>query len=687
MALRGKFVPEGILDELPDLPATWWSELEDRLAWKREQAQFFDLRLWTSPQGEKRVAIPIRDSKGRLVNIRLLKPLDDQYEIINLRLGQGEASTVYGGARLYPASNELPTGYHKVPRWVVRNEAEVITALCNELAAVCTTGDPSRWHPALSKPFRGQMVIVCFPHDELSQQEARKVAQAVAREAAGVMIFHWPADFARELLRTAGRRLCDWFRLGYSASDLLALSDSAEVVKALEAEPDGGEGAPSEEGAGRFWVLGPSGRASFRPALLAAEILKENDFITDRESGITYAYNGRHYQPLVQADLQRLALSKLGDQATIPRVNDAVGQVVALSTLPMGEGLNSRPEYLCLPNGMLNLDTLEILDHHPSYRATYMIPWEFDPKEPQDCRAFKAYLESTGNPKAVWNEVQEFAGYCLWPDCRYEKALFLVGVKGAGKSTLLEVLEWLVGEANFSAVDLEDLDKPHERAALHEKMLNIADEADSKFFSTKYFNTITSGKSLQAAFKYGHSFTFRPRCKLACSANDFPRAGGHTDAFLDRLLVVRFHRSFRGTAQQDPELADKLKAELPGIFAWAIVGLNRLRERGRFPTSQASQEAIREYRLDINNVLEFAREMVTSDPEEDGMPAEVRKDELYLAYSGWCKDSGYKPMGAALFFKRLKEAGLFAWTVTRRVTPNGRQFYLEGIRLEVRKSL
>lgn len=686
MAQRGKFIPEEVWEALPELPEAWWSALEKRLAWSREVAQAYGPRLWTSPQGEERAAIPIRDSQNRLVNLRLLKPLDDQYEVINFRLGQGEQAKAFGGARLFPAGDELATGGKRAIWWVVRNEAEVITALSNQVPAVCTTGDPTRWHPALSKPLRGQTVIVCFPHDELSQQEARSVARALAREAAAVMIYRWPAAFAGPMPRTAGRRLCHWFATGYSASDLLALAESAEVIKPPDPEPDGGEGAPGPEGASRFWVLGPSGRASFRPALLAREILSENDFITDRESGITYAYNGRHYQPMVQADLQRLALTKLGDQATIPRVNDAVGQVVALSTLPMGQGLNSRPEFLCLPNGMLHLDSLDILPHDPGYRATYMIPWEFDPHDPRDCLAFKAYLESTGNPPAVINEIQEFAGYCLWPDCRYEKALFLVGVKGAGKSTLLEVLEWLVGEANYSAVDLEDLDKPHERAALHEKMLNISDEADSKYFSTKYFNTITSGKSLQAAFKYGHSFTFRPRCKLACSANDFPRAAGHTDAFLDRLLVVRFHRSFRGTAQQDPELAAKLKVELPGIFAWAIVGLNRLRARGRFPGSQASQEAIREYRLDINNVLEFAREMLTSEAEADGMPPEVRKDELYRAYSGWCKDNGYKPMGAALFFKRLKEAGLFSWKETRRTVNGNRYFYLEGLGLAVRKA-
>ena len=110
MAQRGKFIPEEVWEALPDLPETWWSALEKRLAWSRELAQAYGPRLWTSPQGEERAAIPIRDSLNRLVNLRLLKPLDDQYEVINFRLGQGEQAKAFGGARLFPAGGELATG-------------------------------------------------------------------------------------------------------------------------------------------------------------------------------------------------------------------------------------------------------------------------------------------------------------------------------------------------------------------------------------------------------------------------------------------------------------------------------------------------------------------------------------------------------------------------------------------------
>ena len=673
-----KVIPEEEWARLEPLNEAWSRLLQEQRGWSSQIAQDLDLRLWLSPQGEERVAIPVRDRQGRLLNIRLYRPGASQAKIISFWLGEGSERVSFGKAHLFPP----PPAWRPGPIWLCEGEPDCLCALAYGLNACTQTGGAQTWKPGWSNSFAGREVIICYDADQAGREGAQRVAKALGRKAEGVRILAWP-DFMADK-----QDLTDWFVThGRTVAELEALAQQAPLFVAPDQGEDGGEAEPGAEGPGRFWVLGPSGRASFRPSLLAAEILRENIIISDRESGLTYLWNGRHFQCLKPADLQRLALVKLRNQATMARVQDALGQVVALSTLPQGETLNRHPEFLCLPNGMLHLDTLDILPHDPKYRATYMIPWVFDPHEPEDCLAFKSFLLSTGNPRPVLAEIQEFAGYCLWPDCRYEKALFLVGAKGAGKSTLLDVLQWLVGEENFSAVDLEDLDKPHERAALHEKMLNISDEADSRFFSTKYFNSISSGKSLQAAFKYGHSFTFRPRCKLACSANDFPRAVGHTDAFLDRLLVVRFLRSFRGTVDQDPELGAKLKAELPGIFAWAIVGLIRLRDRGKFPSSQASQEAIREYRRDINNVLEFAQQVLTDDAEDDGAPPEVRKDELYRAYGGWCKDSGYKAMGSAMFFKRLRETGLFAWKEVRRSLNNGRCFYLEGVRLAITKSV
>ncbi|MFH1057841.1 MAG: phage/plasmid primase, P4 family [Pseudomonadota bacterium] len=682
-ARADEFIAEETWAALPGLPESWLQKLETQRAWSRATIQAQGLRLWRhAVSGEERVAIPVRDGQGRLRNIRKYLPGAGEGQKIKSwweeRAGE---IVVFGEARLFPPAES----WGPEPLWLCEGEPDCLCALSLGLNAATVTGGAGNWKPAWTETMAGRLVIIAYDADSAGHKGARKVAQRIAGAAAEVKIIAWPEYMlkAGELPKKGGQDLTDFIvKHGRTWADLEALAAEAEVIPP---EAEGEDDDPPPEGPdspARFWLLGPGGRSSFRPALLAREILAENDIITDRESGLTYRWNGRHYQRLNPADLQQIAIGKLGTHANMSRVNDAIAQVVAMSTLAEGEALNGRPEYLCLPNGMLHLDTLSILPHDPAYRCTYIFPWEFDPRQPRDCPLWKQVLARAIEDAQVRHELQEFYGYCLWPDCRYEKALFLVGARGAGKSTILDVLQWLVGQENCSAVDLPDLEDQFQRAALHEKAVNVFDEADTRYFSTKFFNTIVSGKSLQGSFKFQTPFNFRPRCKLAFSANDFPRAVGNPEAFMDRLLVIRFHHTIRGTGEQDPDLGLKLKEELPGIFAWAVVGLCYLRARGRFLSSRASEEALREYRVEINNVLEFTQECVSGEPDEFGNTPAVRQDELYRFYTNWCKSSGYKPMGLSMFFKRFRTAA--PPYQRERLGPRGKRFWLlQGVRLDV----
>ncbi|MBI5522700.1 MAG: toprim domain-containing protein [Desulfarculus sp.] len=678
-----EFIASETWNALPELDEAWLQKLVARRGWSREVIQSIGLRLWRhATTGEERVAIPVRDGLGRLLNIRKYLPgVGEGQKIKSWWEERSGEIVLFGQAQLFPP----PRSWLADTLWLCEGEPDCLCALSLGLNAATVTGGAGNWKPAWTEVMAGRRVILAYDADQAGQKGARKIAQRIAGATAEVKIIAWPEYMLAdgELPRKGGQDLTDFVvKHCRSLANLEALAQEAEIVEPVDQAEDDDRPEDGPNSPARFWLLSPGGRASFRPALLAREILDESDIITDRESGLTYRWNGRHYQRLNPADLQQVAIDKLGTHANMSRVNDAISQVVAKSTLAEGELLNCQPEYLCLPNGMLHLDSLSILPHDPAYRCTYIFPWEFDPHRPQDCPMWKQVLARAIDDRQVRAELQEFYGYCLWPDCRYEKALFLVGARGAGKSTLLDVLQWLVGQENCSAVDLPDLEDQFQRAALHDKAVNVFDEADTRYFSTKFFNTIVSGKSLQASFKFQTPFNFRPRCKLAFSANDFPRAVGNPDAFMDRLLVIRFQHTIRGTAEQDPELGLKLKAELPGIFAWAVVGLCYLRKRGRFPSSPASEEALREYRVEINNVLEFVQECVSGEPDDYGGPPSVRQDELYRFYNNWCKANGYKPMGLSLFFRRFRSAA--PPYKRERLGPRGKRYWLlEGLRLDV----
>jgi putative DNA primase/helicase len=494
-------------------------------------------------------------------------------------------------------------------------------------------------------------------------------------------------EYSAQVPNSKGQDLTDFFaRHKRSRADLEEILEQAHTpdLEAAEAAI-----AEVKEGPGRFWLESSDGRKSFRPALLADEILREVELLTDRESKVTYRWTGQHYKQVHFEDLQRIAKKKMGNLSTTARVNDAINQVKFDSYLPEDETMNlarawpdeeqgDKHVLLCVNNGMLDLDTGRLLPHDRKYRAVFKFPWDFDPKGTGACPRFNKFLSETVQIRRVIGEVQEFAGYTLWPYNAYEKVLFLQGPGSDGKSVLIKVLQAMVGDDNCASVDLADLESEFYRAMLHNKSLNAFAEIDAHLPSSKYLKAIATGDSLMAAYKFQDGFTFAPFCKLIFSGQDFPNSPDKSFAFYRRFLPIPFRRQFIGSAA-DPYLIDKLLAELPAIFHWALVGLYYLRRRGYFRLSADTEAVQREHKYQSNPVLQFLDECAVA-----GEGYSVARNELYEAYKTWTKDAGHYTKNKAQFGKALKLAlADFAPSVSeaRPTTPTGRQYTWCGLDL------
>ena len=84
-----RFVPETDYQGLSELPEAWLARLESERGWSREIIARLGLRLWRSEQCEERVAIPIRDCQGGLLNIRLYQPGAAQNKVRSWSKGFG----------------------------------------------------------------------------------------------------------------------------------------------------------------------------------------------------------------------------------------------------------------------------------------------------------------------------------------------------------------------------------------------------------------------------------------------------------------------------------------------------------------------------------------------------------------------------------------------------------------------
>ena len=90
--------------------------------------------------------------------------------------------------------------------------------------------------------------------------------------------------------------------------------------------------------------------------------------------------------------------------------------------------------------------------------------------------------------------------------------------------------------------------------------------------------------------------------------------------------------------------------ELAGVLNWALGGLQRLLERGKFaPAPALVQRATDGGKKETNNVISWLdnNEICV----DHGV--ETMKDEVYTTYHRWCLLNGTSPVSSEKFWKRL----------------------------------
>ena len=686
-----KVIPEEVCEALPELPELWVEKLIKKRAWTREAITTLGLRLWTAPQGEarkaakaqglylgrkgeQRIAIPVRDSEGRLVNTRLYLPEAEGNKVVSW--GRG-----YGSTRLWPG--EGASAVEEAPvLWLCEGEPDVICAISYGLEAVTQTAGAVTWRPEFNSRVAGRHVAIAYDADEAGWKGALKVASAVARKAASVRVIRWPdfmlpanaaeGDYSDRLPEKHGQDLTDFFaHHGQSVDDLMDLLAEAYEIKAPDPAPGAGDAPPEGAGLERFRAWSDLDiKVNFRPMLMVREILAERQICTERESGLSYIYNQVQgvWETAPLEIIKRLVIDGMGIAASRNRVAEMADMIQTLSLLDEGQEMDHDAYMVNVANGMVDLRTWEIKPHAPDWRSTHQHPWEFDPAKPTPCLRWIAGLYKTVQIPEVIYEVQEFAGYCQLRAYPFHKTLWLIGGGNDGKSKFLEILRELVGRKRCAAINLRDLEDQFLRVMMHRAMLNVFTEASADFFRNEHLKALTGGDDVTAAHKHQKPFTFKSNCKHAFSMNALPRMADKSHGLYRRILPIKFRHRFK-SEDSDPYIVDKWRAELPGIFQWSLVGLRRLLDRGGFEDSPTTKAVLAEYK-DMNDVLRlFVKECCIT-----GEGQWVSRERLFARYESWHEDAKLsKLFDKPHFFRKLYDMDGMKIEPKRLPAPQGQK--------------
>lgn len=308
-------------------------------------------------------------------------------------------------------------------------------------------------------------------------------------------------------------------------------------------------------------------------------------------------------------------------------------------------------EAVVCENGELDYDedTGWILRHHNKshYHQTVLpVKYTYGATAPR----FERYLQEVfdGDPDSD-HKIKlalQFLGFCLTHGYRWHKFLLLLGEGRNGKSVYLEILQGLLGRANYCSVDPSQFDNQFQLAYMAGKMANIVAELRARHDITDdKLKLLTSGGEVTAEEKHKPAFTFTSSAKHAYAANTLPPTKDTTLAFRKRAILLEFNNTFLEHADDTKSRVKKaeldlsktiIEEELPGVLNMALEALAGLYRDGKFCEPPSGERRKDEWFLQYDAIAQFAAVC------EFGPEFKVSKSTFFKQYREWAESVNLK---------------------------------------------
>jgi putative DNA primase/helicase len=345
--------------------------------------------------------------------------------------------------------------------------------------------------------------------------------------------------------------------------------------------------------------------------------------------------------------------------------------------------LDRNPFLLNVLNGTIDLRTGELRPHNPADLISKLAPIEYDPNG--TCPRFLQFLDEVfiheeGKTNAdLVAYMRRFVGYVLTGETSEEVFLIFWGDGENGKSKFIEVILLILGEYAITADIATFVQKRRDGNAASP---DVARFAGARFVASaeptqgirlneSFVKIITGRDRIPARFLHQNIFEFLPAFKLALATNHRPEIRGTDHGIWRRVQLVSFLAKFSGESR-DTAIVDKLKAELPGILAWAVRGCLEWQRVG-LCAPETVMAATNTYREEQSIVQRFFDDVCVRKP-----GAVVRGPKLHAAYRKWAEDNGeHETLTSRAMFAELRRQ--FAGTITDGLS--GGQVTFRGIGL------
>lgn len=334
-----------------------------------------------------------------------------------------------------------------------------------------------------------------------------------------------------------------------------------------------------------------------------------------------------------------------------------------------GEEWDADPWSLPVLNGVIDLRTGGLRNGNPSdyFKNFAPTPWE---GRSASRATWEACLQSTfGGDVELVSFIGRLFGYAITGKTTEAVLPILWGVGRNGKTVLLQAVADVLGPDLAGPIESETLlqgrfTRPpggpsSDILYLRGRRVTWTSETnENRRINSAKVKMLTGGDMITGRAPYApRQITFPATHKLFLLTNHRPRADAQDEALWRRVLLIPFNQVFvkdpnpakPNEHPADLELAEKLRAEGPGILAWLVQGCLEWQRSGLNPP-ESIMAATQEYQDSEDSLKIFRAERCNEGPHD-----QVRAGLLYNAYKQWSEGNGERPVTATKFGKYIGE--------------------------------
>ncbi|WP_259463024.1 DNA primase family protein [Streptococcus iniae] len=341
------------------------------------------------------------------------------------------------------------------------------------------------------------------------------------------------------------------------------------------------------------------------------------------------------------------------DTRVHPKTWDSIKKVVRLKTKM--RPTFSDPTLIPVNNGVVNLETKELMPFSPDYVITAKISTDYqvNPVKPlfDGKFDFDNWLsEIACHDDEVITLLWQIMNEAINPNHTRGKMAILYGEGNNGKGTFQSLLINLIGLSNVSALKPDQFMEKFKLSSLIGKVCNIGDDISSKYLDeVSDLMSIVTGDTITIEEK--HLPSYEVSLKLFClfSGNALPNARNKSQGWYRRLCIVPFNADFNGS-KEIPEIKNIYLKDRQ-LLEWVLWKIINIEPFEKFIEPSVVTKTLDNYKKDNDFVLSWVIDVYLPSKWD-----EYAKFPLFLAkekMEEYLKDSGIEHANMYGFGNRL----------------------------------